>query len=64
MPALEVIAVDFKTETSRTVGRITFDATDDPCRLSLSAAGRCAAVLLTRTNQTLAIDLAIPEHLA
>ena len=62
LPALEVIAVDFKTESSRVAGRITFDVTDDPCRLSLSAAGRCAAILLTRTNQTLAIDLAVPEQ--
>jgi acyl-phosphate glycerol 3-phosphate acyltransferase len=62
LPALEVFAVDFKTDSSRVVGRITFDVTDDPCRLSLSAAGRCAAILLTRTNQTLAIDLAVPEQ--
>ena len=61
LPALEIVAFDLKTESSRVVGRITFDATDDPCRLSLSASGRCAAVLLTRTNQTLAIDLSVPE---
>jgi acyl-phosphate glycerol 3-phosphate acyltransferase len=57
LPALDIVAVDFKTESSHPVGRLTFDAKDDPCRLSVSAAGRCAAVLLTKTNQTLAIDL-------
>ena len=61
LPALEVVAFDFEAESSRVVGRITFDATDDPCRLSLSASGRCAAVLLTRTNQTLALDISVPE---
>jgi glycerol-3-phosphate acyltransferase PlsY len=60
MPALEVIAVDFKSGTDQVVGRVTFLANDDPCRLAVSAEGRCAAVLLTRTNQTLAIDLADP----
>ena len=61
LPALEVVAFDLKAESSRVVGRITFDATDDPCRLSLSASGRCAAVLLTRSNQTLALDISEPE---
>jgi glycerol-3-phosphate acyltransferase PlsY len=61
LPALEIVAVDDKAVLGRAVGRITFDATDDPCRLSLSASGRCAAVLLTKTNQTLAIDLSVPE---
>jgi acyl-phosphate glycerol 3-phosphate acyltransferase len=61
LPALEVVAFDLKAESSRVVGRITFDATDDPCRLSLSASGRCGAVLLTRSNQTLALDLSLPE---
>ena len=61
LPALEVVAFDLQAESSRVVGRITFDATDDPCRLSLSASGRCAAVLLTRTNQTLALDVSVPE---
>jgi acyl-phosphate glycerol 3-phosphate acyltransferase len=60
-PALDVIAVDIKAESDRSVGRITFLATDDPCRLSLSCKARCAAVLLTKTNQTLAIDLSVPE---
>ena len=61
MPALEIATIDLKADSSRLIGRVTFDATDDPCRLSLSAAGRCAAVLLTRTNQTLALDISVPE---
>jgi acyl-phosphate glycerol 3-phosphate acyltransferase len=60
-PALEVVAFDFKADSARTVGRVAFDASDDPCRLSLSASGKGAAVLLTRTDQTLAIDLSVPE---
>jgi acyl-phosphate glycerol 3-phosphate acyltransferase len=60
-PALDIIAVDIKAESDRSVGRITFEASDDPCRLSLSSKAQCAAVLLTKTNQTLAIDLSVPE---
>jgi len=61
LPALEVIALNINSESCRAVGRITFDATEDPCRLSLSASGRCAAVLLNKSNDTLAIDLTVPE---
>ena len=61
LPALDIIAVDINAETDRFVGRITFESTDDPCRLSLSSHAQCAAVLLSKTNQTLAIDLSVPE---
>ena len=61
MPALEVIAVDLRPSPVASSAGSHFDATDDPCRLSLSASGRCAAVLLAKTNQTLAIDLSAPE---
>ena len=40
LPALEVVLPDFSAGTSRMVGRLVFDATDDPARLSLSASGR------------------------
>jgi glycerol-3-phosphate acyltransferase PlsY len=43
------------------LSRVEFDATDDPARLSLSASGRYAAVLLAKTNQIVAIDLSAPE---
>jgi glycerol-3-phosphate acyltransferase PlsY len=59
-PGLEVVAVDSKTCSGRTLGRITFASTQDPCRLSLSASGKCAAILLAKTNETLAIDLTDP----
>ena len=62
MPGLEIVAIDSQLENSRVVGKVNFDATDDPCRLALSAGSSCAAVLLTRTNQTLAIDLADRAH--
>jgi acyl-phosphate glycerol 3-phosphate acyltransferase len=61
MPALEVVAPNFEAGTSRLVGRLAFDATDDPARLALSESGRAAAVLLAKSNQTVAIDLSAPE---
>jgi glycerol-3-phosphate acyltransferase PlsY len=61
LPALEAVAVEAATASCRTVGRINFAANEDPCRLSLSASGRCAAVLLSKTNETIAIDLATPK---
>jgi glycerol-3-phosphate acyltransferase PlsY len=61
LPALDVVDFHLETGSSRIVGRITFDAVDDPCRLALSASGEFAAVLLTKTGQTLAIDLSTPE---
>jgi acyl-phosphate glycerol 3-phosphate acyltransferase len=61
LPALDVVDFQIDAGSSRTVGRITFDAVDDPCRLSLSASGHFAAVLLTKTGQTLAIDLSTPQ---
>jgi glycerol-3-phosphate acyltransferase PlsY len=60
-PALEVIATDFQTNSHRVVGRLTFDQDDDPERLSISASGHCAAVLLGNSNQVAAIDLSTPE---
>jgi glycerol-3-phosphate acyltransferase PlsY len=59
--ALEVFALDPDTSTDRAVGRLEFDPNDDLDRLVLSASGRAAAVLLPRTSQTAAIDLANPE---
>jgi len=60
-PALDVVLPDFRAGTSRLVGRVVFDVTDDPARLALSASGRAAAVLLAKSNQTIAIDLSVPE---
>ncbi len=62
LPALEIVAVDLKAESGRTVGRITFrrDRRSLPA-VAVGIRARCAAVLLTKTNQTLAIDLSVPE---
>ena len=61
MPALQVLPAELGADTSRPIGRVTFEARDDPIRLSLSASGKFAAVLLSKTNETLAIDLETPE---
>jgi acyl-phosphate glycerol 3-phosphate acyltransferase len=61
MPALQIFPADLGADISRPTGRVTFDARDDPVRIALSASGSLAAVLLTKTNETLAIDLQTPE---
>jgi glycerol-3-phosphate acyltransferase PlsY len=61
LPALEIVAAELKAGSSRVLGRHQFDATDDPARLALSASGRFAAVLMAKTNHTVAIDLSAPE---
>jgi acyl-phosphate glycerol 3-phosphate acyltransferase len=61
LPALEVVALDAAAGPERVAGRLEFDANDDLDRLALAASGRAAAVLLPRTAQTAAIDLAVPE---
>jgi glycerol-3-phosphate acyltransferase PlsY len=57
LPCLEIVATDWSAATTLPVGHLRFDAADDPARLSLSTSGRSAAVLLAKTNQTIAIDL-------
>jgi glycerol-3-phosphate acyltransferase PlsY len=58
--ALEVIDVNSEDASARTLGRISFDATDDPERLTVSASSRYAAVLLAKTRRTVAVDLSEP----
>jgi hypothetical protein len=60
LPALEIVVPNLATGTGQVVGRLVFDATDDPARLALSASGKAAAVLLAKTNHTVAIDLSTP----
>ncbi|HEX8203652.1 MAG TPA: glycerol-3-phosphate 1-O-acyltransferase PlsY [Isosphaeraceae bacterium] len=56
-PALSV--VDLDSETPRVVGAVTFDRPGaDPERITLSAAGRHAAVTLRGPEQVVGIDLA------
>jgi acyl-phosphate glycerol 3-phosphate acyltransferase len=61
MPAMETFEVDLASGQGRIVSRCDFDPRDDPARLALSATGRCAAVLLAKTNQTVAFDLSTPD---
>jgi glycerol-3-phosphate acyltransferase PlsY len=61
MPALETFEIDLASGQGRIVSRADFDPRDDPARLALSATGRCAAVLLAKTNQTVAFDLSTPD---
>jgi len=60
LPALEIVAADLHSGSSRLVGRLEFGEADDPMRMTLSASGRNVAVLLAKTNQTVAIDLSAP----
>jgi glycerol-3-phosphate acyltransferase PlsY len=61
LPALEIIVPDLRTGTGRKVGSIAFNAADDPARLTLSASGKAAAVLLAKTNHVVSIDLSAME---
>ncbi len=61
LPALDVIAIDLERDLPRQVSRLTFDPSDDPERLTLSASGRFAAVFLAKSKQTAAVDLSVPE---
>src|SRR5262249_15079172 len=60
LPALEVVAADLSTGSGRVVGHLDFADDDDPSRLNVSASGQSAAVLLAKSNQTVAIDLSAP----
>jgi glycerol-3-phosphate acyltransferase PlsY len=62
LPALEIVSPDLEAGTSRVLGRLDLDAAQDPARLALSASGRFAAVLLAKTNHTVAIDLSVPTN--
>src|SRR5262249_34023093 len=50
LPALEVFAVDSGWNGVHPVGRIAFDAADDPERLTLAVSGRYAAVFLAKSK--------------
>jgi acyl-phosphate glycerol 3-phosphate acyltransferase len=57
-PGLDVVALHDDCSAGRSVGHVAFEVRDDPVRIALSASGKCAAVLLAKTNETLALDLA------
>jgi acyl-phosphate glycerol 3-phosphate acyltransferase len=62
MPALETFELDLAAGTGRIRRRVEFDRRDDPARLTLSASGRFAAVLLAKTYQTVGFDVSVPEN--
>jgi glycerol-3-phosphate acyltransferase PlsY len=60
LATLDVLEVDPETAASRAQGRVTFDASDDPERLTVSASARYAAVLLAKSKRTVAVDASDP----
>jgi glycerol-3-phosphate acyltransferase PlsY len=59
--ALEVLEVDPETASAHSLGQVTFDAADDPERLTVSASSRYAAVLLAKSKRTVAVDASNPS---
>jgi glycerol-3-phosphate acyltransferase PlsY len=60
--SLDVLEVDPDTASSKPLGRVTFDASDDPERLTISASARYAAVLLAKSRRTVAVDASDPAE--
>jgi glycerol-3-phosphate acyltransferase PlsY len=65
LPGVDVFSLDARNDEAPaepvSLGRLAFDASDDPERLTLSATGNRALVVLHRGNQALALDLSRPE---
>src|SRR5262249_30771692 len=59
--ALNGLEVDPKTASAHALGQVTFDAADDPERLTVSASSRYAAVLLAKSKRTVAVDASNPS---
>ncbi len=62
LATLEIIALDPETAAARPMGHVTFDARDDPERVSLSASGQYAAVLLAKSKRMAAVDVTDSSH--
>ena len=60
-PAFEICAIEQDGSSPRLISRIDFDPADDPVRLTISASGQFAAVLLAKSKRTVAVDLTKPE---
>jgi acyl-phosphate glycerol 3-phosphate acyltransferase len=58
--ALEVLDVDPGSASAKALGSVTFDASDDPERLTVSASARYAAILLAKSQRTVAVDVSDP----
>ena len=59
--SLEVLDMNPDASSSRSLGQLTFDASDDPERLTVSASSRYAAVLLAKSRRTVAVDVSDPD---
>ena len=59
--ALDVLEVDPETSEVRPLGCVTFEPTDDPERLSVSASSRYAAVFLAKSRRTVSVDVSDPS---
>ncbi len=60
LASLDVLALDPETASSRLLGRVNFDASDDPERVTLSASSHYAAVLLAKSKRSAAVDVSDP----
>lgn len=60
LATLDVLSLDPETAAAHLLGRVMFDASDDPERVNLSASARYAAVLLAKTKRIAAVDLSDP----
>lgn len=60
LATLEVVSLDPETAAAHPMGNVTFDANDDPERVSLSASGHYAAVLLAKSKRMAAVDVTDP----
>ncbi len=58
--ALEVLEVDADSSVGRSIGKVSFEANDDPERLTVSASSRYAAVFLAKSRRTVAVDVSNP----
>ena len=59
--ALEVLEVDAESAIGRSIGKVSFEANDDPERLTVSASSRYAAVFLAKSRRTVAVDVSNPS---
>lgn len=60
LASLDILALDPETASARPLGRVNFDASDDPERVTLSASSRYAAVLLAKSKRSAAVDFSDP----
>jgi acyl-phosphate glycerol 3-phosphate acyltransferase len=60
LAALDVLEVDPESAAAKRLGHVTFDPSDDPERLTVSASTRYAAVFLAKSQRTVALDVSDP----